>query len=373
MRTLDRYVLKTFLSALSLCFFAFLAIFLIFDLNDNGQDFIAAGLPMGRIGIFYMMQLPYLAMVTLPVGMLLALLYTITRLSRSNEVLAMLTAGISIPRIILPLMFVGLCGTGILMWLNYKMAPEADGNKNRALDEVVRGKEREDATQAHLFRDRNGHRTWFVDELPGNLATLRGVQVMQQDEHDEILRETYARTATYDDMTKSWDLADGKVVEFGPEGEVASTEYFSRKKIQDWPETPWRIASSTMRAKAMSVPDLERYLVENRDFPPSMIAAFKTNALHRWALPWTCTLVILVGAPLALTFSRRGILGSVAAALILFFLMIFLNDLFLSLGEGNRINPWIAAWTPTAVFFIIGVYLLWLRSTNREGLLPFAS
>jgi hypothetical protein len=46
--------------------------------------------------------------------------------------------------------------------------------------------------------------------------------------------------------------------------------------------------------------------------------------------------------------------------------MIFLKSLFVALGKGARIPPMMAAWSPDILFGIIGVYLLWLRSNNRE-------
>jgi lipopolysaccharide export LptBFGC system permease protein LptF len=58
----------------------------------------------------------------------------------------------------------------------------------------------------------------------------------------------------------------------------------------------------------------------------------------------------------------------VAASIILVFSMNFLTHLFLALGEGARISAWAAAWTPNLIFAVIGVYLLYLRATNRDGL-----
>jgi lipopolysaccharide export LptBFGC system permease protein LptF len=61
-------------------------------------------------------------------------------------------------------------------------------------------------------------------------------------------------------------------------------------------------------------------------------------------------------------------LASVASAVILVFSMNFLTHLFLALGEGDHISPLVAAWTPNLIFTLIGLYLLYLRATNREGL-----
>jgi lipopolysaccharide export LptBFGC system permease protein LptF len=40
--------------------------------------------------------------------------------------------------------------------------------------------------------------------------------------------------------------------------------------------------------------------------------------------------------------------------------------LFLAFGKGSRLPPAVAAWTPNATLLAIGLYLLYLRSTNRE-------
>jgi lipopolysaccharide export LptBFGC system permease protein LptF len=76
--------------------------------------------------------------------------------------------------------------------------------------------------------------------------------------------------------------------------------------------------------------------------------------------------VVLVAAPCGIVYSRRGVLGGVALAIALFFLLVFTTNLFLALGKGGRVPPVVAAWGPMAAFFLAGLYLLWLRSTNRD-------
>jgi lipopolysaccharide export system permease protein len=77
--------------------------------------------------------------------------------------------------------------------------------------------------------------------------------------------------------------------------------------------------------------------------------------------------VVWIAAPLGIGYSRRGVLAGVAAAVILVFSMNFLTHLFLALGEGDRIAPWVAAWAPNLLFAAIGLYLLYLRASNREA------
>ena len=68
-------------------------------------------------------------------------------------------------------------------------------------------------------------------------------------------------------------------------------------------------------------------------------------------------------------------LASVAIAILLTFALNFSTHLFLALGEGDRVPAWLAGWAPTLLFGAIGLYLLQLRSSNRDpsdfrGLFP---
>ena len=121
-----------------------------------------------------------------------------------------------------------------------------------------------------------------------------------------------------------------------------------------------------MDPEQLGVPELREYLASNADFPDAQLAPFRTHLEHRWALPFTCFAVAFIAAPLGIVFSRRAVLASVAASIFIFFIFLFLMFFFLAMGKGNHVPPLIAGWTPDATLLVIGTYLLWLRSTNRE-------
>ena len=75
--------------------------------------------------MYYAHQLPHFILLSMPLGLLLALLYCLSKMSRANEVISMLTAGRSVIRIIMPLLLCGLLATGLCLWLNYELAPMA--------------------------------------------------------------------------------------------------------------------------------------------------------------------------------------------------------------------------------------------------------
>lgn len=371
MTILDRYVLQKFLLPFVYCFFGFLAIWFIFDLSDNLLDFLEGKILQSGEGYlillqYYASQIPEIIVMCLPINALLALLYSLSAMSRTNEIISMLGAGRSMVRILVPLFAMGLVLVGISAYFNYEQSPHAAMIKKQMLRDIKRGKKKEPGLEAHLYRNREDLRTWFVRKLFKDRNQLIDVQIIEQDDQMNIRREWYAKDAYYNPEMKSWALYKGQYLENDVEGNITKTEPIDMLVIKNWRETPWRIASSVMNPDWLSAPELVDYLNYNHDFPVNRLAPYHTKLYERWALPWANLLVIFIGAPLGIVYSRRGILGSVMTAIALFFLFIFMSSLFVALGKGHRIPPIVAAWGPLMIFFAIGFWLLWFRSTNRD-------
>ncbi|MDP9291679.1 MAG: LptF/LptG family permease [Verrucomicrobiota bacterium] len=366
MRLLDRYVFRNFFVPFIYCFCGFIAIWLVFDLSDNGSDFIQARVPVRKVAWFYLNQFPAITLICLPIALLLALLYSLSRMSRSNEIISMLGAGISVVRLLFPLAIAGFAATALSLALSYELVPHAEAKKKAMLQQIVKKTEKRPEFDGQVFRDRTTARTWFVQRTRKNPDELLGVLVIAQDRNGNVLEKHYARRATYDPATSTWTFERGKVSSMDLEGNLVDDKYFQTLKATGWTETPWRIASSNIEPQNLSVSELEDYVRFNADFPVAQLAPYHTQLQNRWALPWNCFVVVLIGAPLGIVFSRRGVLAGVASSLFIFFALIFLTNLFLALGKGARVPAGLAAWGPNAVFGLIGLWLLWLRSNNRE-------
>jgi len=364
MRLLDRYVIRNFLQVYFYCIAGFISIWLIFDVSDNISSFIDNHIGLALVARYYGTQLPQVFIILLPVSLLLSLLFALGRMSRANEIVSMLTAGVSLPRVLLPLIGMGLLTVAASMVLNYSLAPRAELARKTFISEAQSRPGR--TIQGQIFRNRTDLRTWFVQNFLQRSNTFNNVQVLQQDANDNIVTNYVAARAVYRPETKTWELENARVVHYDQSGNIVDEQFFPSLKIEHWSETPFRLGSANERAEFLSLPELHEYLHFNADFPATLLAPFRTHLQYRLALPWTCFVVVCIAAPLGIGYSRRGVLSSVAAAVFLVFSMNFLVHLFLALGEGYRVPAWIAAWTPNILFMAIGLYLLYLRASNRE-------
>ncbi|MFI0348274.1 MAG: LptF/LptG family permease [Chthoniobacterales bacterium] len=366
MLLLDQYVLKKFLSPFLYSVIGFIAIWFVWDLSTNAPDFVQGHISLAMLVTFYASQIPQVIVLSIPVGALLALLYSLTQMSRHNEIISMLCAGRSLYRIFLPFFFVGLFLVGILTYFNYEQAPQADAIKNQIKDELKYGPAKVHLIKNHLFRNRVDNRTWYLQALNVKNQSADEIQIIQQDAMGNIIEKWYADSASFDPVAKAWIFHHLDHVLVDPSGNISKIDFSEEQTISDWSETPWRIASSVMNPDVLSVPELKTYLQYNSDFPKIRLAPFVTHLNYRWALPWTCFIVIFLAGPLGVIYSRRSILSGVGLAVGLFAALLFSSNLFLALGKGARCYPWIAAWGPNIIFMVIGIFLLWIKSTGRE-------
>jgi lipopolysaccharide export LptBFGC system permease protein LptF len=221
---------------------------------------------------------------------------------------------------------------------------------------------------AHLLRDRQNGRTWYVRRMRPGAEKLEGVHITQQDATGRILRKWYATRAIYDPQHKTWTLEKGMTVDFTPEGDEGERDYFPQNSriIRDWSETPWRVASSELDPQGLSVPELRDYMRFNSDFPAPQLAPYRTHLADRYALPFSCFVVVLIAAPLGIVYNRRGVAAAVGGALAIFFGMIMAHGFFMAMGKGMRVEPSLAPWLPNIILGFLGLMLLWFRSTNRD-------
>src|SRR2546429_4453622 len=177
MRLLDRYVLRNFLQVYLYCIAGFISIWLIFDISDNISTFLDEHISLFLVGRYYATQVPQVFIILLPVSLLLALLFTLGRMSRANEIVSMLTAGVSLPRVLLPLIGMGLLTVAASMTLNYSLAPHAELARKTFLTEA---RARPEAfIQGQIFRNRTDARTWFVQNFRHGVSTVNRVSADQ--------------------------------------------------------------------------------------------------------------------------------------------------------------------------------------------------
>lgn len=376
---LERYTLRTFLHPLVFCFVSFFTLWIIMDLLDNLKDFQESKSGVVRVITFYLGMIPFVYTQILPVALLLAVLYSLTRMSKANEIISMQGTGQSLFRVLRPIFVCSVYACMLNMAANYYWAPRAENHR----EAVVRGLSvhAADSIMAFgiMYHNPLTRRTWYVSTFPFSLRSgnerMHGVQIREEDAQGRPSRTIIAPDAGWSPRT-GWRFYDGK--EEGKEmiykdGNLTSIRPFPKGadgrsvlEVAGIEETPWSLVSYALRPDFMSVPELVSYLRAHPKAADDKLAPFRTHFWQRFALPWQAMALVLVAAPLGVTYSRRGSVGGIAGSVFIFFIYMFMNNLCLNLGKGGHLPTWLTVWLPHLLFGTLGFALFHYRSQNRD-------
>jgi lipopolysaccharide export system permease protein len=373
-KIMERYLMKSFLQPLIFCFIAFCTLWIVMDLLDNLADFQENKINKVQIAYFYLKLVPFIYVTVAPITLLLSTLYVLGRMSRSNELISMLGAGKSMLEVLRPIYITGLFASFLSMAANYHWAPVSAGNKEKLVEGVKERMNQNIMLMGLMYRNHEDRRTWFVGLVPSDLRTdrMRRIEIRQEDEQGKLVKSWFSKSAFWWPDTKTWSLYSGVETTY-ENGQVVSIQNFEssqsgavRRDLEGWSETPWILLSGSLTPDYLGVPDLLSYLKANEAYSSRKLAPYKTHFFYRFAQPWHCMIVVMFAAPLAVVFSRRGLVGGMASAVLFFFVLMFLDNLFLNLGKGQHLYPFFAAWLPHLLLGAVGVYLFQMRSQNRD-------
>jgi len=375
MKTLERYLLREFLIPLVYCIFAFMMIMIVYDLFDNLPDFIQWHTPIAEIAAYYFLLLPSSISITLPMAMLLALLYCLAMFAKSNELIAMRASGLSLKRLMMPYLVIGAGGSVVLFLLSETVVPTARDRANRFMAEQKMAYQlQKQARQAQkkgtldtgsgkigkhqkmtglFFYNARDRRHWMIQELdPIKKVITNGVEVLQADDAGKDDWKAIASWGKY--LDGHWWFFDVKILDLS--GDLPRIVENSRQRIMsELTETPRQLAAELKKPDEMTVKEIKSYLAIHQTMPPERRAEFRVNLQQRYAQPWMCLVMVMLAVALGSRVGRQGPLVSVASSLAIFFCYWFVVQGSLSLGKATYVDPFWAAWTPNLSFGLLGL------------------
>jgi len=131
-RRLDRYLLREQIASLLLGLLFFVAIFIVVDIFEKLDSFLDNKVPLPVVVHFYIVSIPSIVTIVLPMSMLLSCLLALGQIGRHNELTAMQAAGIGLTRIVLPLyVFAFVVCVGVFL-TNETLMPHLNAVRNKS-------------------------------------------------------------------------------------------------------------------------------------------------------------------------------------------------------------------------------------------------
>src|SRR6266849_2800917 len=139
-RILSRYILRQHLPPLGYAVAALTCAMLVNQVAKQFGNLVGKGLPWGIIAEVFALSIPFIVAMTLPMAVLVAVLYTFSHLAADNEITAMKASGISIGRLLMPLLGGATAVTLIAFAWNDQLLPRSNHALRTLLVDIQRKK-----------------------------------------------------------------------------------------------------------------------------------------------------------------------------------------------------------------------------------------
>ncbi len=353
LRQLDRYVLGTWIRLFVLAALGLPLVAIFFNLTDMLSKLLDRGLTMREITVSYVYAIPEYAFMVMPAAVLLATVFTVVGLSRHSELTAAKAGGQSFHRIMRPLFI----ASGVAAVLTFGVGELAPWSTSRQL-EIQKSKQAR-PTSARFNFVYSGDAGWVYTVRSLDVATRQLKQVLFEREGNGLEYPGLVLTAdsaTYDDTLKLWRLRTGASrVIAGPGRQATFT--FRSMRLKALRQSPADLLAESKAPDEMRFAELGRYIEALKRSGNDANKLIVEQAL-KLALPATCLIIALFGAPLAITSPRSGPAGGVAISLATALIFLLLTQLTKAIGSGGVVNPMVAAWFPNVIFLFAGLVLL---------------
>ncbi len=358
MKLIDKYVLANVLVPLWYCLAAFLMVFVIFDLFSHLSDFIDAGTPLPAIVRFYLYLLPSAVIFIVPISLLLAILYGLSQLTRNNELTAMRASGVSLYRLMVPILALGVVASLAVATINETVAPWSAYWTDQFINAETHDDEIDFLVSTDLpYRNPQANRVWMIGTFHRETYEMQRIEVIEQREDGTDSARIRAKAANW--LDGNWWFSEVSIQELDEQGyPLGPPRTHSRRAMPDFTETPRDFVNVTKEPEFLSSRELLAFIEAHQHVSRDTLARHEVDLHYRLAMPWACLIVTLLGLPIGAHAGRKGAFRGVALALGLFFSFYVLINFGMALGKNQTLAPWLAVWLPNTIFLVVGLVSL---------------
>jgi LPS export ABC transporter permease LptG len=360
---LDEYVMRDYATNFILSLGAFALLFIVFTFFELIGDILRNRIALVTVGDYLLNLIPYIVSTVTPLCSLLAVLITFGSLNRSSELTAMKATGISLYRIVAPIVVLAAILSAALFAFNESYLPDAN-RRQEALRAEIKGK----PAQTFLLPGRqfisgqsgpagSPARIFYYQAFDADRDIFASLTVFEFDPQTFTLqRRIFARSVRWDPNVNQCAFNNGWQRTFASQT-VASYQPFTVASFPEIHEQPAYFIKEEKQSQEMTYGELTGYIADLSQ------SGFDTVRLRvqldrKLADPAITLVMALLAVPFALFMGKRGGLVGIATAIAVAISYWVVAGIFSSLGDINTLPPLLAAWSPDLLFAIAGSYLL---------------
>jgi lipopolysaccharide export system permease protein len=357
---LDRYMLTELSGPFGFGLGAFMLIFAATEILNIGKMVSNDHAPLWAALLVFVWSLPGYMVLVIPMALLWGTLLAIARLSSDSELTAMKAAGITLSRIVTPLLVVGIVMSFVTLYLQEALVPFANDQlieiENTVINHIS-AYNRDLTVSAPL--PGGGRQVTIATAYEPNSQALLHVTLIQYDNRNQPRQIVFADRAEF--TADRWTLQNSSLYRFNADGSVLAQPGIPEQEVEIG-ENPTDLVK---RIKNDDPDNMSRAqiagVVRSGQLTENELRKYVTTYQEKLARPFACFVFILIAVPFGLRSVRGG--GSSAGlgfglSLAIVFVYYIVMTVASFLGEAFLGAATLWAWTPNLIFTVIGLLRL---------------
>ena len=367
-RLLDKYIIKEitypFIYSVIIITIILLGNYL-FQLTDL---IIVKDVPINLVLKLLLYNLPDIIVRTFPIAILFATMTGIGRLNRENELTAFRMGGVSLYRLIIPVLIIGILISGLTLYFNERVVPWSNHKAKNIIRTTVLKESMPNTREEVFFKGPKG-RLFYVKEYNEEEETLNNITIYNIKSNNNNNSFPEVITAQKGNIEENvWILKNGIIHEYNEEGNIILESQFDEMKFQITEEMK-EVYGNQKTTDEMSRRELAKNIKLFKESGISVNSLLVDYHL-KLAQPLVAFIFVLIAVPLSLTNKESKAVNITLTIIIIFFYYLILS-VSRSLGRNEILPPLLAAWLPNIIFFSLGIFILFWKESLRDLLFKF--
>ena len=362
-RIIDEYIVREFAGLFVLALAGFVLLLIIFTFFDLLGDVLRNHIALAIVGEYLLNLTPSMLYQIAPLAVLIAVLVTFSVLNRNSEIVAMKATGISLYRLVVPIVTIAACLAICLFLFDQYYLPQAN-RRQESLRNVIKGR----PPQTYL----NPEEHWIFGPkaAPGESGCIFYYEFFDPDTNEfanlsvfefepstfQLTRRIFAKRAVWDEDSRNWHFENGWVRDIQG-ANVTAYRTFLETSFPEMRAAPDYFKKEALESQEMNFGQLDRYIRDLRQ------SGFDTKRLsvalwQKLSYPMVAVVMAVLAIPFALSMGRRGSITGIAVAIGVALAYRVVDTLFGAMGNVNYLPASMAAWSADILFGLVGGYLL---------------
>ncbi len=316
------------------------------------DDFIDENTSFNIIVQYYLVFIPEIIRLMLPVSVLLGGLFTVGKLSNQNELTAIKSSGVSFYRFTVPFLVTAFLISSAAVYFGGYVVPEA--NKHRIYIEQNYLKKGIIHSGSNIYFKDSSTRIVTISyfNIKTNKANRVSIQEFNSNDLTKMISRIDSKSMSYDTTSSSWILKDGAQRFFYDNKD--SVHIFSKLEVNYLNFTPEEVIQKQKKPDEMTLDELNDYAKTqlNAGNDPTRI---NIEYHSRLAFAFASFIVVLFGLTISANKRKGGTAIQFGISVLLTFVYLVFMKISQAFGKNGSLDPLLTAWAANIVFFIAGI------------------